>query len=509
MTPLRLSTAAALLSVVVAAPAAADDAPGLRRFAPVLSSAVAPVRQALIAAPGRDTSPDTERLLGDAAAYRDLLRLLGFEVSMLDVGTRPDLDSGLRDFGKSVRRDADVAVFLLGNLRPSEGGLALMPAGSAVDAQLVPERAESEGVRPAGALRRAVESGSRVVVLITDACVGSASVCADALAALPVGVSALAARRAPVSDAASPGGSSLRRALLPAMQTEGMVLPQLYGVVANGLKTTNLGLVATAALNPSFAFLPAGFLEGLPLACNSVEPDLGADALRSRPTLEPLVAACGDAAARYDFSPVFKAKLATVRDQEAARKALVSCAEAAAYLDAFPDGRYRSAVEAHRRACAAQTVPPQPVLAPAPTPPPAATALSRRAADAVVGYFHRHDYAQGDSFGALARLYAPQVRVRGAVVSAAQHLRAVGGWYGAFDQIRFLLVPDSLDLSGCVREDDCAARGRYSTNALRAGETTFEHQERDFVLRFDLRAGQVLAECGVTDPPRVPAAACD
>ena len=196
-----------------------------------------------------------------------------------------------------------------------------------------------------------------------------------------------------------------------------------------------LGLAGSPDLSDAFVFLPAGFLAGLPLSCNTVDPTLPAEALRGRPTLEPLVASCREAAARYSFSPFFGLRLAAARDQEAARRALASCAEVPSYLADFPSGRYRAAVEAAKRGCEA----PPPATLPAPVTPPAPipTPLQLQAAQAVAVYFHRHDYGQGDSFAGLARLYGPEVEVRGAAVPAADHMRRLGAWYGGYDSIRF------------------------------------------------------------------------
>jgi len=404
-------------------------------------------------------------------------------VSVLDADTRPDLDAGLRAFARGVRPGADVAVLLLDEIRPTEGGLALLPAGAAAAS------AETEGVRPADALRRAVERGPKDLVVVGDACSGDEAACAAGLAALPRGVSAILARRS--TDA--PG--TLRPELLPAMTVEGRTFAQLSAALADRLKGSEAGLFATPTLTPSFAFLPAGFLAGLQLACNGVDPGLSAEALRDRPSLQPLVTACGEAAARYGFSPFFAAKLGVVRDQEAARRGFGSCADASAYLAAFPEGRYRPAVEARRLACAA----PPPAPAPSPVSAPAPNALDLRARAAVTDYFRRHDYVQGASFSALARLYPPQLRVRHAATTAAEHLRRLGAWYGAYDDVRFSVLPDSLDLSGCGRPEDCRVRGRYQSKLLRAGVDNFEAREGDFSLRLDLGAGQVLAECGVAE----------
>ena len=89
---------------------------------PVLASAAAPVRQALVIEPGAaDPAPRTDALRRDAGAYRDLLRLLGFAVTTLSPATRPELDAGLRGFARAVEPDADVAVFVLGDMRPARG----------------------------------------------------------------------------------------------------------------------------------------------------------------------------------------------------------------------------------------------------------------------------------------------------------------------------------------------------------------------------------------------------
>lgn len=511
-----LLTCAAVIAAALTspAPAAAEDAPdAVTRHPAVLASAVAPVRQALMVVPPASTSPRASLLNGDMAAYRDLLRLLGFDVTVIAAGTRPDLDAGVRAFTRSIKRDGDVAVFLLGSFPPIEGGLLLTP----LDASSVPppsaDKAAIEGLKLGDVLRRFVDRGPKDVVVLADACMSrdGGGDCAAALAGLPTSVSAILARPAsrPAGNSGPLAGvASLRQDLLPAMQVENRSFDQLYGVLEEHLRNTNVGVSGSPVLTRSFAFLPAGFFGGLPLACNKVEPDLDAEALRSRPSLEPQSESCGEAAARYGFSPYFKEKLAIVREQRAAQKAFQDCAEVTDYLAAFPGGRYRAAVETRKRECANPLPsPPRPQLGPAPDQPE--SELQKRAATAVADYFRRHDFQQGDSFGALARLYAPQVRVHRATVSRAEHLRTLGAWYGAFDSVKFTLVPNSLDLGGCAREDDCAVRGKYEMVRLRAGENAFEQRNGDFALRFDLRNAQVLAECGVTDRSGAQATACE
>ena len=487
MRPSLLASAALAAALLAAAGSSvkANEPGGAATAPPVLASAAVPLRQALVVEPDTaDTAPRTDALRRDAAAYRDLLRLLGFAVTTLSPATRPELDAGLRGFARGVAPGADVAIFLLGDLRPLADGLALLPPGSA------PERAEGEGLRLGDALRRAVERGPRALALVVDGCAGTDEACASALKGLPRGVGAVLRHQ----DVGAAG--TLGPALLPAMPVEGRTLPQLRDA---------LGLAGSPDLSDAFAFLPAGFLAGLPLSCNTVDPTLPAEALRGRPTLEPLVASCREAAARYSFSPFFGLRLAAARDQEAARRALASCAEVPSYLANFPSGHYRAAVEAAKRGCEAPppAAPPAPVAPPAPIPTP----LQLQAAETIAVYFHRHEYGQGDSFAGLARLYGPEVEVRGAAVPAAEHMRRVGAWYGGYDSVRFKVVPGSLDLTGCAREADCRVRGRYRVTALPAGASAFVTRDADFSLRLDLAAVRVLAECGVAEPAS--AAACD
>ena len=487
MRPSLLASAALAAALLAAAgsPVRSDEPGGAATAPPVLASAAAPVRQALVVEPGAiDTAPRTDALRRDAGAYRDLLSLLGFAVTTLSPATRPELDAGLRGFARGVAPGADVAIFVLGDLRPLADGLALLPPGSA------PERVEAESLRLGDALRRAVERGPRALALVVDGCTGTAEACASALNGLPRGVGAILRRQE------AGASSTLGPALLPAMPVEGRTLPQLRDA---------LDLASSPSLSDAFAFLPTGFLAGLPLSCNAIDPTLPAEALRGRPTLEPVVASCREAAARYSFSPFFGLRLAAARDQEAARRALASCAEAPSYLADFPSGRYRAAVEAAKRACEAPlpATPPAPVTPPAPTPTP----LQLQAAEAVAAYFHRHDYGQGDSFSALARLYGSEVDVRGAAVPAAEHMRRLGAWYGGYDSVRFKVVPGSLDFTGCAREADCRVRGRYHVSALPAGASAFATRDAEFSLRLNLSAGRVLAECGIAEAAN--AAACD
>lgn len=467
-------------------------AAGPDRFPAALASRIAPVRQALIVAPGGAPSDGQN-------AYRDLLVLLGFDVTVTTSDSRPDLELDVRGFASGVKRDADVAVLIFGAIVTDGHDLFVLPRREPMPPS---DMMASEGIRLADAMRRVAGRTSKDVVLIADGCTGAGEdrACTAGLAAMPAGVSAILAERTPPAASATPPNLDL--ALLPLMTEEGQSLSDLFTALSGRLSHEDLRVAGTATLSKTFAFLPRGFLEGLPLDCNGVNPLIDADALRARPSLEPLLAQCRSAAARYDFSPVFKVKLAVVAEQRAAQKALADCSGdlAAAYLQAYPTGRYKDAVAARQRACA----PPKPERSPAPDNPVQARALA-----AVTDYFRRHDYQQGDAFGNLARLYPPQFRRREGLVSRTDHLRGLGAWYGDYDSVRFDIDADGLDYSGCTQDDSCVVRGTVKSRTLRSGEDQYAFQDQHFTLRLNLTTSQVLAECGVTEAPTARDAACE
>lgn len=470
---------------------AGEASDGVRRFPPVLASRAAPVRQALIVAPAPIPGDSSG---AEAAAYRDRLRLLGFDVTVVPALPRPDLVLAFRHFAATVPPDADVAVLVLGALVPDGHSLYLLPSGADM-ATLARSTIPSEGVSVTDLMSRIAGRIGRDPVAIADRCSGTND-CASVLADMPAGVSALA------GAASGPAGASLALRLLPLMGEEGLTFADLGTRLGAGGPT----VASTPVLSRRFAFAPPGFFEGLPLACNDVDPQLGAEALRGGPPMEPLVAACEDAAGRYAFSPFFKLRLAVAEEQRAARAALTSCGQAAAsaYLGTYPDGRYRNAVAASRQVCANPPAPP-----PMPTPAVAVSPLQQRAKAALDDYFGRHDYQQGDNFGRLVRLYPPQFSRGQATVSRTDHLRSLGAWYGGFDSVRFELGPASPDFSGCTRDDSCLVRGTVRVRTLRTGESQYGWEEDRFALRFDLAAGQVLMECGVGVPTGTAKGACD
>ena len=146
-------------------------------------------------------------------------------------------------------------------------------------------------------------------------------------------------------------------------------------------------------------------------------------------------------------------------------------------------------------------LPPIPASPPAPPRPatPPLSDLQRRAAAAVTDFFHRHDYRQGGGFGALVQLYPPQFRIRGALVSRADHLRSLGAWYGGYDSVQFQAVADSLDFSDCPRAEECLVRGTFKAQMLKDGNSQYDWREAPFAIRFNLATGLVLSECNVSE----------
>ena len=486
----RIALAVGLL-LATAGPGWAEDAPyGLVWLPPVMASRAAPLRRALVVAPGGNRMASNS----DTAAYRDTLRLLGFEVALVTASTRPELDAALRAVSAPVT--GDLAVFLVGRLVPNGRDLFLLPA----DAE--PTKAPvlaTEGLRLKSLVQRLLPQAVGEVVVVAQGCRDrpEGASCANSLGDLPAGVSL-----ASIADGEDGEGSA--HDLVPLMRQEGMAFDDLVAALRSRSAASGQKIVASAPLSHTFTFLPTGFLAGLPLACNDTNPAMSADALRGAPPLGALVAACEEAARRYDFSPFFKTRLAIVREQRVAQSAF-GCegVAAAAYLQAYPEGRYRKAVAAGQKACA--TLEPAPATPPVQPPNP----LQAAATTAVADYFRRHNYDQGGSFGELVRLYPPKFRKGQAVVSRNDHLRDLGAWYGGYDSVRFEIVPDTLDASGCLHSEDCLVRGTVRARTLKSGDDRYAWEEDRFVLRINLTTSLVLAECGVAGPTSTKPEACD
>ncbi len=360
-----------LISALAILPLAAREETSLV-FTPVMTSTATPSRRALIVIPafsGGGMTPRGALAGSDALAYRDTLRLLGFSGMVVSAITRPALRDAIRGFADSVPHDAEVAVFVLGAVIPA-GGKLYVPPSDVLPSDRTPERIPTAGLDLAAILNVIGGRGPKEVVAIVDECGGGEAkpACEIGPSTIPDGVSAIVARRVPTPSGGDPvaGIATVRQELLPLMREPGLDVLDLYGRLKTKLAGTNDGVVATAALSRSFAFMPADFLAGLPIECNRVDPATPADTLRRSGSMAPLVSSCERAAATYDFSPFFKEKLSIAREQLAFQKAVAGCGggATAAYLDAYPGGNYRFAVDEHRSSCEGAAQPPAPVAQP-------------------------------------------------------------------------------------------------------------------------------------------------
>ncbi len=361
----RRLTTVAILAVATAFSASqiASAEIATRTSPPVAVSRVAPDRQALIVAAGH---PPAE---ADAARYSELLRLLGFQVTLAAADTRPEIKGAFATFAAQVKPGGEVAVFVLGGLLPKDDDLYLFASDAEPPLEVYP----SEGLRLADAMRPIADRGPRDTVLFVDLCrPAHGQACHIGAATVPDGVSAIVGVRQKPIETGEPvaGVASLGGELLSLMRQENLSDLALYGALAKSLAGTNMGVAATPSLSRNFAFLPTGFFAGLPTACNRVDPSATAESLRSGASVEPLVSACVQAAATWAAWPWFKDRLAAAREQAAFQAAARGCRSApiAADLAAYPDGRYASAVHQIDDACAANRRRAAEV-APAPPPP--------------------------------------------------------------------------------------------------------------------------------------------
>ncbi len=366
------------LGAISAVPAAAGSQPeGSAPSQPVAVSSATADRQALVVTPAvlGGTAPARLALAqADANRYRDLLRLLGFAVTLVQADTRPDLKSAFADFARQVKPGGEVAVFVLGAVLPKGEELYLVPSDAIPPLDLY----ASEGLRLADALRPIADSGARETVLVVDEChEAQGQGCRIDAASFPERISAIVAERVRPSGSERTGLASLRTELLPLMEREGLTFSDLFGTLEGRLAGSTMGVEAPPKLTSDFAFLPAGFLAGLPTACNRVDPAAEAEAVTSAAPVEPLVSACVQAAATWAFSPRFRERLAAAREQAAFQHAAEGCRPAVirAYLDDYPHGRYAPAVRGVEESCEAErrraeAPPPEPELPPQPDYPP-------------------------------------------------------------------------------------------------------------------------------------------
>ena len=517
---LALAIAVLVASLIgVATASAALFQPGATKLPPVMTSAAAPERQALILAPdfANGGTPRGAVALSDAAAYRDLLRLLGFAVTVVAVDTRPTLDIESRTFATGVRRDGDVAVFVLGSVIGADGKL-YVPAADLPAGTRAPERVATESLDLTEIMRRIQANGPRQLVAIVDECGAGEAQPACPTGALPDNASVILAKRLPPRGDGMPqaGIASLRGELLPLMQEPDLSFIKLFERLKAKLDGTNATVVASAALSRDFAFLPGDFLAKLPLACNKVDAGLSAEALKAAPSVAPLVPACESAARTWAFSPTFKDKLATAREQLAFQRAMTSCDDrsADAYLDAYPSGAYRFAANDHKAECARQREPPPAPPAPPPQPPPAPVAeepsLRQRAYDAVVDYYQKHDYSYGGDMSALAAIYPSAFDRHGTPIARDVHLRELARFYAPYASFTFTVLSSSLDYSGCGDAAFCLMRGVAQRTSRKLNETATGTGRLRFSLRFDLTRGtRVLSECAMVEGRATREKPCD
>ncbi len=339
-----LALAAAFL-ITSLSEAAAD--PDYTTYPPTAVSTAAPNRQALIISVGH---------LGAAKMnsdrYRDLLRLLGFQVTIVVAETRPELKGAFATFAGQVKPGGDVAVIVLGALAPKGDDLYLVASG--VDT--TSERLPTEGLRLADAMVPIVDVGGRDTVLFVDACrEAQGQTCRVSTATVLDGVSAILGERVRSTGSAAPvaGLTSLASELLPLMEREGLNDLALFGALKDKLAGTDMSVAASPSLSRSFAFLPAGFLAGLPTLCNRVDLEANADVLQNAAPLDPMIQACARAEATWTFTPWFKDRLAAAREQASFQHAASGCHPAAlrAYFDAYPQGRFGSILRRIETGC--------------------------------------------------------------------------------------------------------------------------------------------------------------
>jgi hypothetical protein len=437
-------------------------------------SAAAPVRHALIVAA---SSPQyglrAASAAADAEEYEKLLRLLGFQVTVIGMSDRPDLDHSLREFVSQLPTGAEVATFFLGSVVADGDGMLITAADSPPGIEARPELFASEGIRIADVLRRISTRGPRELVAIVDECAAplNAQNCQAGSPTFPAGVSAIVGIRKTASRGAAPMAAmaSLRADLIPLMQREGETFLKLFSGLNDRIANGNVTIVGTSALTSTFAFLPSDFFARLPHDCNRVDAGMDVGSLRTAP-LESLISKCQQAVQTWSFSTLFAQKLAIAREQRAFQKATTSCGDQAsisAYLSGYPSGMYRTNVEQFASQCAPPPPPPSVALSPPPPPPPPAplpvqpsvAQLQQSALEALRQYYHIHSSDSPATWADYEELYAAEVFFYNKLTDRSAIARAKVDGHNTWPVRHFTIREDTLSFDCDLANQSCKVRG--------------------------------------------------
>jgi len=478
---------------------------GVQKLNPVMVSAAVPVRQALIVAASssrsgmRAAAADT-----DADEYRNLLRLLGFQVTTIGASNRPDLDSSLRAFGSEVASGSDVAIFFLGNILADSQGMFVTAADAPAGIESRPELFQTEGIKVSSILRRISSRGPREVVVIVDECLPSSTrSCQPGPESFPNGISAIVATHRSGSSGGAPMAAmaSLRSELIPLMQQPGESFLKLFSDLQERIRSGNVEIAGTAALSSTFSFLPADFFQRLPHDCNQVSSETDFGKLRAaRPEeLEALIVRCQQAVQTWNFSTYFGQKLALAREQSAFRKAVAGCGNQSAansYLSAYPQGLYRSTVEQFLTGCAPPPPPPPP---PQQVSPPTIAQLQQRARDALRRYYYVHSSDSGSGVSDYESLYAPQVTLRNAPMNRRKLAYDKVKYNVGYPVRRFTIVEGTLTYECLADDQSCLVHGMvngdFQNSSGEQSSNSFETSIQFITLMSDPK---VTYECAKT-----------
>lgn len=339
------------VATVLAAPA------GAQTVTPSVRNPNLPGRDAVVIVGQNPTQPARATLAGtDAELVAKRLLGLGFNVTIIRAGTRPELDTKLREIADRFAPGGDLAMVVLGRSLSTDEDIWIVPGDAPTEIEVRTEKLATEAIRLSDLLRRAARQTPRSVAAVIDECVplgrqtdcaiGASAQAADTAAELGI-VATTRILTPPANGRPLAGRASATEAILAAMTHEGASFLDFYQLLARELDGSNLAPRSSVSLSTSFAFWPSRYFEQLPLACNGVDPAATIDRIRTA-SLDSVAEDCRAARTTWPFVPAFADKLATVTEQIAAKAAVSGCQaqdKAQDYLRAYPSGRWRADVE--------------------------------------------------------------------------------------------------------------------------------------------------------------------
>ena len=355
--------ALAAASLTCAAPAAVAQT-GMQ--APAVRNTALPGRDAVVVVGLSPTQPARATVAAtDAEAIARRLLALGFSTTVIRAGTRPELDTKVREIADRFAGGGELAVFVLGRTLSTEDDIWIVPGDAPAEIEVRTDKLPTEAIRLSDLLRRSARQAPRSVAVVIDECVpvgkqqdcaiAPASRAADSAAELGM-IATTRILTPPANGKPLAGRASAGDAIVAAMTREGASLLDFYQLLSRELEGSNLATRSSVSLSASFAFWPNRYFSQLPLACNAVDSAASIEMIKSA-SLDPVAEDCRKATQTWPFVTAFADKLATVTEQAAAKAAVAGCQapeKAQDYIRTYPTGRWRADVEQVASGCQRQ-----------------------------------------------------------------------------------------------------------------------------------------------------------